>query len=563
MTVTQGPAQTTPAAGETSPPFRLLLLLGAGLVLAVAAVYAQVYDHGFVRYDDAEAITGNPGLRLGLSPRGLAWAFQTTLVANWIPLTVVSLLADAQLHGLDPRWVLLENVALHAASTVLLLHVFWRMTGAVWKSAAIAAVFAIHPLHVESVAWAAMRKDVLSGVFFMLPVWAHLRFTEKPGPGRQAVVALACTAGLLSKPTLVTLPFVLLLLDLWPLGRLTGPRGEIDARRLRSAVAEKIPLFALVALASVASVLAQSASGATVAADAFPLAARVANALAAVTDYLRTSVWPAGLAAFYPGPHDDLPIAKAFVGLLVVAGVAIAGLVQRRRRPWLLVGWLWFLGMLVPVLGLVQVGSQARADRYTYLPLIGLSILPIWAAAELAQRRPRLRGVITALAAVSLVAFAVGSFRQVGFWRDGVVLFERVLAVTRDNPVARAQLAASLEEQGRFEEAAGQLRAAVRLDPGLVPALNNLAWLLATHPAVPEAEHDEALALAARAVEGSGAMSPEPLFTLSVALARKGRFGDAGEAATRAAALARTGGNEPLARIIDSRIARYRAGRSD
>lgn len=563
MAVTQGPGNAAPCVSEGRSLLGLRLLVGAGLLVAVAAVYAQVNGHGFVRYDDAEAISANPGLRLGLSLRGLAWAFQTTLVANWIPLTVVSLLADSQLHGLEPRWMLLENAALHALASVLLFHVFWRMTGAVWKSAAVAAIFAVHPLHVESVAWAAMRKDSLSGVFFALALLAHVRFSERPGRGRQAAVAAACAAGLLSKPTLVTLPFVLLLIDYWPLGRLTAPGGGIDAARLRRAIAEKLPLFGLAALASVASVLAQSASGATVAAGAFPLDARAVNALASIADYLRTSVWPSGLAAFYPAPLGELPVTKAAAGLAVLAAVTALGALEHRRRPWLLVGWLWFLGMLVPVLGLVQVGSQARADRYMYLPLIGLSILPVWAAAELAHAKPRLRRAIAALAAVSIAALACVSLRQVGFWRDGVVLFERVLAVTRDNPVARAQLAASLEEQGRFDEAAEQLRAALRLEPGLVPAMNNLAWLLATHPTVPEAEPDESLRLAARAVDASGSLAPEPLLTLSVALARKGRFLEAAEAATRASALARAGGNEPLARTIDSRIARYRAGRSD
>lgn len=542
---------------------RLPLLLGVGLLLAIAAVYAQVSGHGFVRFDDSEAITANAGLRAGLSARGIAWAWQTTLVANWIPLTVLSLLADAQIHGLTARWILLENVTLHALSTLLLFHAFRRMTGAVWRSAAVAAVFALHPLHVESVAWAALRKDTLSGVFFMLTLIAHVRFVERRSLGRQAIVALCLAAGLLSKPTLVTLPCLLMLVDFWPLGRLTRPDGTLDAAALRSAALEKTPLFVLVALAGVASVLAQSAAGATVAAVSFPLQDRVVNALAAYLDYLGTSIWPSGLAAFYPASVGEPRLGAAFAGLAVLAGVSFVALRERRARPWILVGWLWFAGMLVPMIGLVQVGSQSRADRYMYLPLIGLSILPIWAAGELAARRPGLRGVVAGVGAAILVALSMVSFRQVGYWRDGVTLLERALAVTRDNPVVRANLAAVLEEQGRLADAAAQLRAALRLDPHLVPAMNNLAWLLATHPSLPEATPGEALDLARRAVVDSAGANPNPLYTLSLVLARSGRYAEAAQTAARGAAVARSLGDERLARELDARVARYRQGRID
>ena len=542
---------------------RLAFFIAAGLVIAVAAVYGQVWDHGFVRFDDHEAITGNAGLRLGLSQRGLRWAFETLLVANWIPLTVVSLLADQQLHGLAPRFVLIENVALHALATVLLFHAFRRMTGAVWRSAAVAAVFALHPLHVESVAWAAMRKDSLSGVFFVLALIAHVRFVERPSSARQAAVALCCAAGLLSKPTLVTLPFVLLLVDFWPLGRLSRPDGTFDAAALRRAATEKWPLFVLAALASAVSVRAQSAAGATVGVASLPLSYRMTNALTAYLDYLRTSLWPTGLAVFYPPPAGMPPLGLAIAGFAALAiGSALAWR-ERRARPWILVGWLWFVGMLVPVIGLVQVGSQARADRYTYLPLIGLSILPVWAAGELAARRTRLRPLVAGAGAAALLALALVSARQVGFWRDGAVLLGRALAVTRDNPLVRANLAAALEEQGRLAEAAEQLRAALRLDPRLVPAMNNLAWMLVTNPSLPEATPDEALRLATRAVEESGGMNPHPLYTVSIALARRGRFAEATQAASRGATVARALGNEPLAREIDARAARYRQGRID
>lgn len=554
--------QSCPEPGKAARD-RTALLVCAGLVIAVAVVYGQVWNHGFVRFDDHEAITGNAGLRLGLSPRGLRWAFETLLVANWIPLTVVSLLADQELHGLAPRFVLLENVAFHAIATVLLFHVFRRMTGTLWRSAAVAAVFAIHPLHVESVAWAAMRKDSLSGVFFMLTLLAHVRFVERPSTARQAVVALCCAAGLLSKPTLVTLPFVLLLVDFWPLGRLARPDGAIDTVALRRAVAEKWPLFALAALASAASVWAQSAGGATVGTASLPLGYRVTNALTAYLDYLRASVWPAGLAAFYPPPAGAPPPGPAIAGLVALAAGGLLGWRERHSRPWILVGWLWFAGMLVPMIGLVQVGSQARADRYMYLPLVGLSILPIWAASELTERARRGRRLVAIAGGAVLLAFALASYRQAGFWRNGVVLLEHALAVTRDNPLVRANLAAVLQDQGRNAEAADQLRAAVTLDGRLVPAMNNLAWLLVTNPALPEATPDEALQLAIRAVEASGGANPQPLYTLSLALARRGRFAEAAQTASRGAAVARALGNEPLARELGARVAHYRQGRID
>lgn len=537
--------------------------VAAGLLLAVAAVYAQVQGHAFLHFDDDEAITANVGLEQGLSLAGLGWAFRTLLVANWIPVTVLSLLLDQELHGLSPRAMLLENAALHALASVLLFHAFRRMTGALWRSAAVAAVFALHPLHVESVAWAALRKDVLSGVFFALSLVAYVRLVERSSVARHAALAVACALGLLSKPTLVTLPFVLLLLDLWPLGRLARADGSLDARALGRAALEKLPLFVLAAAAGIATTLAQRAAGAMVAAQSFPLADRVANAFVATFDYLRTSVWPSGLAPFYPAPVDGVPLASAVAAAAVTLAMTLLAFAQRRQRPWILVGWLWFLGMLLPTLGLVQVGSQARADRYTYLPLVGLSILPVWALGELAERRRALRPVVAAVGIAWIAALGIAAHRQTALWRDGVTLFQHTLRVTRENPLAYAHLSEELLAQERYAEAAESMRSALRLQPAYVEMKNNLAWILVTRPEVAPLDPGEPLRLAVAAVEATGGRSPAALQTLALAQARAGRFAEASRTAQRAAALARAMGDAAGAAMLDARAASLRDGRID
>jgi hypothetical protein len=532
-----------------------------GLVLAVAAVYAQLAGHAFVSYDDDQAITTNPGVQLGLSPAGIAWSFRTAYFANWIPLTNISLQADQSLHGLTPGFMLLENAALHAIATCFLFYVFWRMTKALWPSAAIAAVFALHPLHVESVAWAALRKDSLSGVFFVLCLWAHVRYAERPTRARLASVALACAAGLMAKPTLVTLPFVLLLLDYWPLRRMVREDGQLDARRVRTALVEKIPLVLLALAASIATVWAQGAGGAIVERSTVPLGLRVSNAIVSYVDYLRMSFWPSGLAAYYPPPVHGIPAWKVVLCVLLLLGVTVLAIRNRARRPWLLVGWLWFVGMLVPTIGLVQVGSQARADRYMYLPLIGLSILPIWAVAEWTAARPVERRALPAIAAVIFAALGVSAHRQVSYWKDGVTLFERVQAVTPPSLIAHVQLGKALLEEGRAAEAAREMRAAIALKPDYVELLNNLAWLLTSRPDVPALDPGEPMRLVSRAIELSNSQNPYPLYTLAMMHARDGRFAEAAESASRAATLARGMGNVGLAAELDARVAAFRAGR--
>lgn len=534
---------------------RLPLWISLVLVASVFAVFGQVGDHAYLSYDDDEVITGAAALRQGLSWEGIRWAVTAVHVANWLPLSHGSLLLDQELHGLTPRYVLLENVALHALASVLLFRAFRRLTGSLWRSAAVAALFAIHPLHVESVAWAALRKDVLSGVFFALVLLAHARAVERPSLARHFWVSIALACGLLSKPTLVTVPFVLLLLDFWPLARLGDAAGRIDARRVGPLLVEKLPLFALAALSGLATWVAQRAGGTVVAVQQLPLGQRLGNAVVAYADYVVLSLWPSGLAAFYPVPLEGFDAARIAASAALVAALSALGFRERRRRPWLLVGWLWFLGMLVPTLGLVQVGSQARADRYTYLPLIGLSILPVWTLAELAGRRPALRTPVALASVAALAALGATAHRQVGFWRDGVTLFTRALAVTRENPLTRSYLAEALLQANRPAEAVLHMREALRQKPDYLEMKNNLAWVLATNPEIPLADPGEPFRLAVGAVEATGGRNPQALHTLALVFAREGRFAEAERTARRAAAVARALGAEASARELEVKAA--------
>jgi tetratricopeptide (TPR) repeat protein len=436
------------------------------LLLAVAtfAAYYEVRSCEFVGYDDYVYVIQNPNLRDGLGIGALLQAFRPYEV-NWIPLTWISLQIDYTLYGLDPTGYHLTNVALHALSAILLYLALVSMTGAIGCAAFTAAVFALHPLHVESVAWVTERKDTLSGVFWMLTLCAYAFYARRPGCIRRYLLVLACLAlGLMAKPMLVTLPFVLVLLDYWPLNRLTGDRTSAwpDPRALRAALVEKIPMFALAAGASAVTFWIQRTAGAVSALEAIPLGARVANALEAYVIYLWKTLWPTGLAAFYP--LSEIPGWRAAAAGVLLVGVSIAAARLAARRPYLL-GWLWYLGTLVPVIGLVQVGMQARADRYMYLPLVGVSIAVAWGIAELAQRRRIPRAALGGLALIALVAMGAGTWRQAQTWRDTEALYEHALAVTEDNFLAHKGYGNALLLQGRLDEAERHFAEAARLAP--------------------------------------------------------------------------------------------------
>lgn len=447
--------------------------VAAGLLAATLAVYYPVLGHEFVNYDDDLYITRNAALRAGLSGEGLRWALTTAHGANWFPLTWLSWLADYEVFGVRAAGFLSTNVLLHVLSAVALFLALSRVTGKRGRSAFVAAVFALHPLHVESVAWASARKDVLSGVFFMLVLTAYAGYARARSLVRYLAVAGALALGLMAKPMLVTAPFVLLLLDLWPLGRLQDASGRLSAPRVRRAVVEKVPLLALAAASAVVTYLVQRAGGAVEAGEVFSWPARLANAVVSYVAYLRQTFWPVGLAVFYPHPGDSLSAATALGALALLTLVTVALVRGWRARPELAVGWLWYLGTLVPVIGLVQVGQQARADRYTYLPLVGLAVVVAWGLCGPLARLGRY--VPAAIGGAVLVALAVVAAAQVRVWRDSRALFEHALRVTGENAVARLNLGLALLDDGRMGEAEGHLREAVRLHPGSAEGRGALA----------------------------------------------------------------------------------------
>lgn len=486
------------------------------LLLAIAAIYAQVRHFDFVNYDDPDYVVENAHVRAGLTSSGVAWAFTSGDTANWIPLTWLSHMAVAQFFGLESGWHHLANLLLHVLSTLLLFAVLHRLTGALWRSALVAFFFGLHPLHVESVAWISERKDVLSGFFWMLTLWCYVRYTERPGPRRYALVLIAFCLGLLAKPMLVTLPVVLLLLDVWPLRRIgLVPRDRSVIYRLFT---EKIPLLALSVAASFATFFVQRSGGAVLTFDTVPLTARLGNAFVSYCIYLLQMVWPVRLAVFYP--YVELPLWQQAVAALAVFGVS-ALVIRQWRRPYLAVGWFWYLGTLLPVIGLVQVGEQAHADRYTYLPLIGIFLMAVWGAEELlgSWRAPAWLG--PALAAALCLASVAVTWTQLQYWKGSESLMDHAIRVTSRNYVARNNYGAALRSRGRIDEALVQFREAVAIRPRNLEAQNNVgeALMQQGHPGDAMPYFLEALRLKPD--------SPEAHANLGSALDKSGRSAEA------------------------------------
>ena len=428
------------------------------------AVFAQTLTHEFVNFDDSFYVYRNADVVHGLSFKGIVWAFTAFHSYNWHPLTWLSHMLDCQFYGLNPAGHHLTSVLLHIATAVTLFLVLRETTGALWRSAFVAAVFAIHPLRVESVAWVAERKDVLSGLFFALAIAAYVHYARRPWSWRRyGLVMLLFILGLLSKPMLVTLPVVLLLLDYWPL-----QRKESVARL----VIEKLPLLALSACSCVVTIRAQST--AVNLGEAFSLPLRLGNALVTCMVYLGEMVWQAGLAVYYPYPHGGLPRWEWMLATLLFAGISAVALWQRRKRPWILAGWLWYLVMLLPVVGIIQVGDQAHADRYTYLPQIGIYLAVTWAAAGWAAKCHAGPVAKASLAAAVLGALFVCTWRQTGYWQDSETLWRHTLACTRDNYVAEYNLATELADKEMPDEAIPHFQKALRIRPAYADAWNNL-----------------------------------------------------------------------------------------
>ena len=448
------------------------------LAALVWAVFGQTRGFGFVNYDDPATVYENREVAQGLTLDGLGYAFTHSQVGHWDPLTTLSHMLVCQLCGLAPGGHHLGNVVLHAVAACLLFLVLWRMTSALARSAFVAAVFAIHPLRVESVAWVTERKDVLSGVFFMLTLAAYVRYVRRPPAVKHyAAVVLLFALGLMSKSMLVTLPFVLLLLDYWPLGRFaTADSGQSFRTVFTALVREKIPLFAMSALCALIQIFANREG--IVSSEKMPLATRAGNAVVSYADYLGQMFYPAHLVVFYPHPGSSLPGWKIALSLALLLALSATAWRLRHTRPWLLTGWLWYLVMLLPVIGLIQSGELARADRYTYLPQIGLYLLLTWTASELCATLRYRRLLLGSLAAAILAALALASHRQTAHWHGNDTLWSHTLACIPDNAVAHDHLGDALNLAGHSAEARFHYQRAVESDPAYAVARNNFGLAL-------------------------------------------------------------------------------------
>ena len=601
---------------------RRSIFICLGLALAVLAVYGRLCDCDFVALDDGDYVTANEMVKRGVSWEGLVWAFSTSHASNWHPLTWLSHMVDFQLYGFNAAGHHLTSLLLHAANSILLFLLLQRMTRAPWRSALAAALFALHPMHVESVAWISERKDVLSTLFWMLTVWAWVRYVEewKSGRTRAGVCYLGSVLffalGLMAKPMLVTLPFILILFDYWPLRREAAP----FARRL----AEKTPFFIMAGASCGMTLWAQRQGGAVISLGYLPVADRLENMAVAYVRYIEKTFWPAHLAVFYPMPDrwPDWQIAGAGAVLALVTGWVVW---RARAQRYLVTGWLWFLGMLAPVIGLVQVGSQSMADRYHYLASVGLFIMVIWAAGEWVPRfGARLPAILGSLAVAGCM---LATPWQVRYWKNSVALFAHAAATTENNAIIEDYLGSALGEEGRTEEAMAHLRQALTLAPGFAQAhydLGNvllqlgradeaipqfqetlrvrpnsaeahrqmgnalrqagsmaaaigqyekalairpddiqtagtLAWVLATSPDASLRNGATALTLALRADRLSGGQNPVVLGTLAAAYAEVGKFSDAIPTVQRALSLAAAQGNSALAGALQGQLELYRA----
>ena len=592
-----------------------------GICLFLAAltwlVFGQTLWHDFINYDDPRYVYENTKITGGLSISDIAWAFSHIHSLNWHPLTTISHMLDCQLYGLKAGWHHFTNVLLHTLAAMLLFLALQQMTGAVWRSAFVAAVFAIHPLRVESVAWIAERKDVLSGVFFMLTLLAYMYYARLPRVRSYLAVVFLFACGLMCKPMLVTLPFVLLLIDYWPLDRIKG--------QLWKRIAEKIPLIALSAVSSVITFLVQK--GAVGRTEELPIFERINNAIVSYVLYIWQMFWPVNLAVFYPHPENRLPLWEIVFCILILVCITVAAIALRKQRPYLLTGWLWYLGMLVPVIGLVQVGWQGRADRYTYLPQIGLYIAVTWGVANLTALHRHRRAILGAVATLVIAALSCCAWVQTSYWRDSETLFRHALAVTTNNDVAENNLGIVFLGQGKLDEAISLLRSAADLRPDNSPAhenlakallqkgqvadalvhyrklldlqpdnmevhnivgtvlvqqgqveegveewqkvlsvepdngnaMSNLAWVFATSPDESIRNGAKAVQLTEQAVRVSGGRIAILFRTLGAAYAENGRFVDAIQAAQRGLELANSQGNSGLATELQGNIALYQA----
>jgi protein O-mannosyl-transferase len=551
------------------------------LVAITWFVFGQTLRHDFVNFDDHVYVYENPQITQGITPNGLIDAFTRTHARNWHPLTTISHMLDCQLYGLQAGWHHFTNVLLHAVAVLLLFLVLKQMTGAFWQSAFVASLFAIHPLHVESVAWVSERKDVLSAVFFMLTLGAYVHYVRKPSVGRYLTGAFLFALGLMSKPMLVTLPFVLLLLDYWPLGRIRSKTSDVRRQRpgasgrafanhpsrkatarqavVSGLVMEKIPLFALSALSCAATLLAQVHG--TEAIEQLPFMWRLNTAAVSYVAYIWQMFWPARLGAFYPHPNDQLPFWQVLLAIAFLISVSLLAILWRKERPYIFTGWFWYVGMLVPVIGLIQAGEQARADRYTYLPQIGLYVLITWGITDLMApirtRNPSWRpaaiglkltnrgsrGVRTdgsqgrgyklscaAVAVAIIVALSWRAFVQTSYWKNSEILWNHALAITTNNDMAHNSLGDLFLRRGEFDSAISHFEAALEIRSRTAAAHYNLGGALIENTLASALARKGRLSEAIGHYEKAVKLRPDygdPYFNLGSVLLQQGRIDDA------------------------------------
>ncbi len=463
------------------------LLILPGLAVVTLAVYAQVIGHQFITLDDPTYIQENSMVKRGVTLAGLTWAFTTFHVANWHPLTWISHMIDSQFFGLNAGGHLLVNALIHATNTSLVFWFLLRTTHTRWPSALVAALFALHPLHVESVAWASERKDTLSTLFGLLSLIAYVRYVDAPSGIRYLWTGMTLALGLLAKPMLVTWPFVMLLLDYWPLRRWQSAKGKAETGKLRKLILEKIPFFILVAASAVITLIAQSRGGALRTLAHEPVALRLSNALVSYAKYLLLTFWPNHLAVYYPLAPRGIPSWQIVGAAFLLIGITAFCFIQRKIRPYLIVGWLWFLGTLVPVIGLVQVGGQTMADRYFYIPSIGLFIALVFGLAEIVTSWRVAPSLCAAIAGAVLLVLATLANAQIQRWRDSFTLFEYTLAVTPPNVRIEHNLGVAFGAINRFDEAAVHFEKALQIDPNFYDGLVAMSVTRAHQGRMPEA----------------------------------------------------------------------------
>jgi tetratricopeptide (TPR) repeat protein len=468
----------------------LIVLVCFLLAVATLAVYFQVIGFGFINFDDPTYVSNNRMIKQGISLEGINWAFSAFYASNWHPLTWILHMFDVEFFGLRPGMHHLTNVVFHIINAILLFLVLERMTGAIWKSAAVAALFALHPLHVESVAWVSERKDVLSTFFWMLTMMGYFWYVKSRTVSRYLIVVLFYILGIFSKPMLVTLPFVLLLLDFWPLKRLypfqTNSTDDIHAGEgsrwsgLSVIILEKIPLIVLALISSGITICAQGSGGAVVSREFLPMSIRISNAITSYIAYLGKMIWPLNLAIFYPYP-ESVSTLWTVLSTFFLLLISIAATLVVKKYPYLFVGWFWYLGTLVPVIGIIQVGSQSMADRYTYIPLIGVFIMIVWGLADLFERLRHGEAVLGVISTAVFALLMVATWVQVGFWKNNETLFRHALQVTKNNAIAHINLGLALFDNGDVDGAIRNYRDGLRISPFNPKAYVNLGEALVEH----------------------------------------------------------------------------------